>query len=82
MMMLLPLTHPRLMEKKEYLIFTGHSHFIKQTKSLKSEQQNKTCEWLLSQSEGKKKIICSRKHNRREGFPSTSARPVACGAFM
>ena len=56
------------------------------TEFFKSEQQSKTCEWLRSQSEGKKKILCSRKHNRREGFPSTpsaySACPVACGTFM
>ena len=50
------------------------------------EKRNKTCGWLSTQIEEKKKKLCSREHNRREGFPSTpsaySACPVTCEPFM
>lgn len=56
------------------------------TEFLKSKQEVKTCEWLSTQSEEKKKKLCSREHNRRQGFPSVpsaySACPTTCGDIM
>jgi len=56
------------------------------TEFFRGKNNSKTCKWLSNQNAEKKKKLCSREHNRREGFPSTpsaySACPVTCEPFI